>query len=553
MTQQLVLPPPAAATDIVDNEVVRREKPPTDLPLTEQVDAAMAQLLGVSAHFRDLTGQDRAVSTREETVAMMQHYLARLALTDAVNRQLSVVHVAGTKGKGSTCAMVERILRAAGYKTGLFTSPHLISPCERFRINGKPIAEDVFLRHFRAVWTGLERTADQSGEYPPMAWFFRFLTLLALHLFADEQCDVVILEVGIGGRLDATNVVPAPVVCGISTLDLDHTQVLGDTLAQIAYAKGGILKPGVPAFTCAQEPEALAALRACAAESRTQLRVVPSVDTMGPGGADAVLGMRGSYQRVNAGLAVALAATWLQHKRGEARDGVDLDLSRALEPAVRDGLERAFWPARSHLVDDLDHHARFYIDGAHTLRSLEVCAQWFRETAPPTPTRAASANKRVLIFTIHHERNVASVIAPLLQLQFDRVYFVKTSASRPSRAKVHSFSEALECAGLGHVLAHYSAEELAALDAVEGKLQWQTTLARLWRGLKTHVAHEDQTHAVIAVRESVADCVSELRAVSESAKAAGAFDASEEEHWSILATGSLYLAGEALALLGWRE
>lgn len=549
MTQQLVLPPPAAAST-VDSEVMRREKPETDLSLTEQVDAAMAQLLGVSAHFRDLTGQDRTVSTREETVAMMQHYLARLSLTDAVTRQLSVVHVAGTKGKGSTCAMVERILRTAGYKTGLFTSPHLISPCERFRINGKPIAQDVFLRHFRAVWSGLEKTADASGAYPPMAWFFRFLTLLALRLFVDEQCDVVILEVGIGGRLDATNVIETPVVCGISTLDLDHTQVLGNTLAQIAYAKGGILKPGVPAFTCTgQEPAALAALMECAVESQTQLHVVPSVDEMGPDGKHAVLGMRGSYQRVNAGLAVALAATWLQHKRTGADSR--LDLHNVLEPVVRDGLERAFWPARSHVVDDLDHHTRFYIDGAHTLRSLDVCAEWFSEMVAPKTQQAA--NKRVLIFTIHHERNVASIIAPLLQLQFDRVYFVKTSASRPSRAKVHTFSEALECAGLGHLLAHYSADELAALDTVDGKLQWQTTLSRLWRGLKTHVAHEDQTHAVVAVRESVVECVNELRALSESAKAANAFDASEEEHWSVLATGSLYLAGEALAFLQWRE
>lgn len=546
MTLQ-VLPP--AAVDGAASEVLRHEKPASDLPLRAQVDAAMAQLLGVSAHFRDLSGQDRTVSTREETVAMMQHYLARLNLTDAVNHKLSVVHVAGTKGKGSTCAMVERILRAAGYKTGLFTSPHLISPCERFRINGKPIAEDVFLRHFRAVWSGLERTADQSGEYPPMAWFFRFLTLLALHLFADEQCDVVILEVGIGGRLDATNVVPKPVVCGISTLDLDHTQVLGNTLDLIAYAKGGILKPGVPAFTCAQEPLALESLFKCAVESETQLHVVPSIDGMGPNGRESVLGMRGSYQRVNAGLAVALASTWLKHARGESLER--LDFSTVLEPAVSDGLEKAFWPARAHLVEDLAHHSRFYIDGAHTLRSLEVCAEWFSEMV--AAKQSAPANKRVLIFTIHHERNVASIIAPLLQLAFDRVYFVKTSASRPSRAKVHTFSESLECADLGHLLANYSAEELAALDAVDGKLQWQTTLSRLWHGLKTHLVKEDQANAVIAVRESVVDCINELRAISEGMKATNAFDASEEEHWSILATGSLYLAGETLDFLQWRE
>lgn len=516
--------------------------------LSEQVQDAMTQLLAVSSQFKDLNGQDRQVSTREETIAMMQHYLKRLDLTDVVNSKLSVIHIAGTKGKGSTCAMVERILREAGYKTGLFTSPHLITPCERFRINGKPIAESVFLQHFYAVWHGLERTASESGAYPPMAWFFRFLTLLALHLFAAEQCDVVILEVGIGGRLDATNVVPKPAVCGITTLDLDHTQVLGSTLDQIAYAKGGIMKPDVPCFTCAtQEPLALETLYSCASESKTTLHVVPSVDAFGPDGKTATLGMRGSYQRVNAGLAVALASTWLAQRRGAAAPA--LDYSAALEPVVRDGLAQAFWPARSHVMDDLAHHTRFYIDGAHTLRSLEVCAEWFGDITAPM----AHATQRVLIFTIHHERNVASIIAPLLQLPFDRVYFVKTSASRPSRAKVHTFSESLACAHLDDVLAQYSAEELAVLDTVDGKLQWQTTLARLWRGLKTHVVHEDQTHAEIHVRESVVECIHELRAISDARRANQSLDASVEEHWSVLTTGSLYLAGETLEFLGWRE
>ncbi|GAB9465970.1 Folylpolyglutamate synthase [Globisporangium polare] len=560
MTQQVLLPaaPVTAvlgASPVIDSGSATATPTEKPLPvpektLTQQVEDAMTKLLAVSSQFKDLNGQDRQVSTREETIAMMQHYLQRLDLTGAVNSKLSVIHIAGTKGKGSTCAMVERILREAGYKTGLFTSPHLISPCERFRINGKPIAESTFLRHFYAIWDGLDRTADQSGEYPPMAWFFRFFTLLALHLFVDEQCDVVILEVGIGGRLDATNVIPKPVVCGITTLDLDHTQVLGNTLDLIAYAKGGIMKKDVPAFTCGQEPLAMDSLLNCATESHTQLRVVPSIDELGPDGKSATLGMRGSYQRVNAGLAAALASTWLKQKRGEPLEG--FDLSKLLEPVIRDGLQNAFWPARSHLMEDMANHTRFYIDGAHTLRSLEVCAEWYSEMVASKRARSP-ANKRVLIFTIHHERNVASIIAPLLQIQFDRVYFVKTSASRPSRAKVHTFSESLECADLGHLLANYSDEELAFLDNVEGKMQWQTTLSRLWRGLKTHLVKEDQTHAFIAVRESVVECVNELRAITEESKAKGSFAVQEDEHWSVLTTGSLYLAGETLSMLQWRE
>ncbi|KAG6614115.1 Folylpolyglutamate synthase [Phytophthora cinnamomi] len=527
--------------------------------LSHQVQAALTRLLGVSSAFKDLQpGKDTQVSTREETIAMMQHYLKRLQLDDVVDssspRALSVVHVAGTKGKGSTCAMVERILRQAGYKTGLFTSPHLVSPCERFRINGKPVADDVFLRHFNAVWDGLERTQDQSGPYPPMAWFFRFLTLMALHIFADEQVDVVVLEVGLGGRLDATNVFRKPVVCGISTLDLDHTRVLGETLDLIAYAKAGIFKSGVPAFTTAQEPLAMQMLEKCAADTNTPLVRVPTLDGFGPDGVNCKLGLHGDYQRTNAGLAVALASTWLRHKRGEDATA-PLDMTAVLKPDVKEGLKYAFWPGRAQLWEDEAHRMRFYIDGAHTLRSLECCADWFRQAA----TRTTPADKRVLIFTIHHERNVAQLFEPLLKEHFDRVYFCPTSSSRPSLAKVHTFSEALEIAGFQDVVSSYSSEELAALDDVNSEAHpWQTTLSRIWSGLKTHVIKEDQSKCAVTVKDSVVDCINELRTLSEESGASlieGEALKGEQwdENWSVLVTGSLYLGGEALDFLGWQE
>lgn len=512
--------------------------------LKESVDAALNRLLSVSSTFKDLQpGKDRNVSTREETIAMMQHYLARLDLTQTVNDKLSVIHISGTKGKGSTCAMVERILRQAGYKTGLFTSPHLISPCERFRINGKPISEQLFLKHFNAVWDGLERTADQSGEYPPMAWFFRFLTLMALHTFAEEQVDVVILEVGIGGRLDATNVVPKPVVCGVTTLDLDHTQILGNTLDKIAYAKGGIFKKGVPAFTSAQPPLAMDMLHKCAEESQTTVLAVPSLDAMGPDGASCELGLQGNYQRTNAGLAATLAAVWLQHKRSTENNSQPVDFSTVLEPVVKEGLKHAFWPARSHQVNDLEHASRFYIDGAHTLRSIECCAEWYGSSTAKSPPQQPLNSKRVLFFTIHHERNVAGMLAPLLEQGFDRAYFCPTGASRPSLAKVLTFSEVLRTADLDHVLAKYSPEELQALDDVEdmGKLQWQTTLARVWASLTQHLGTTGRPCSV-HVKPSVVDCIEELRAEAENGVS-----------YDILVTGSLYLAGETLQFLNWRE
>uniref|UniRef100_M4C5T3 tetrahydrofolate synthase n=1 Tax=Hyaloperonospora arabidopsidis (strain Emoy2) TaxID=559515 RepID=M4C5T3_HYAAE len=490
----------------------------SDANLRGQVHAALSRLLNVSSAFKDLQpGKDTHVSTREETIAMMQHYLKRLKLDDVVDssspRALSVVHVAGTKGKGSTCAMVERILRQAGYKTGMFTSPHLVSPCERFRIDGKPIADDVFLRHFNAVWDGLELTQDKSSPYPPMAWFFRFLTLMALRVFADEKVDVVVLEVGLGGRLDATNVFREPVVCGISTLDLDHTGVLGETLDLIAYAKAGILKPGVPAFTTAQEPIAMEMLTKCALETGTPLVCVPTLDGYGPEGAHCNLGLCGDFQRTNAGLAVALATTWLRKKRGaDAND--QIDFAKDLEPVVKEGLEYAFWPGRAQVWEDKAHKMRFYIDGAHTLRSLECCADWFRQAT----VRTASDERLVLIFTIHHERNVAQLFGPLMQQRFDYVFFAPTSSIRPSLAKKHTFSTALQYAGFHDLLATYSKEELAALDDVSSEVHpWQTTLSRIWVALKTRVMKEEHNKCIVAVKNSVVDCINELWASSDAA------------------------------------
>ncbi|DAZ93521.1 TPA: hypothetical protein N0F65_002447 [Lagenidium giganteum] len=515
-------------------------------PLSEhdQLDAAMQKLIRVSSQFKDLSGQDRNVSTREETIAMMEHYLQRLGLADAVQK-LSVIHVAGTKGKGSTCAMTERILRDAGYKTGLFTSPHLVSACERFRINGKPISERKFLDHFNTIWEGLEKTAHQSDDYPPMAWFFRFLTLMALHLFLKEEVDVVILEVGLGGRLDATNVIKRPVVCGITTLDLDHTRVLGATMDKIAYAKGGILKPDVPAFSVAQESLAMETLNQCAVESHTTLQVLPTLDSMGPDGAQCTLGMQGDYQRVNAALAVALSSTWLA-----ARGGQPVALQSALTAPIRAGLKNAFWPARAHVMRDPTSSTAYYIDGAHTLRSLECCGEWFHQSLTAKPSA-----KRALIFTIHHERNVASMIHPLLQLHFDRVYFCPTSSFRPSLAKVLTFSEALQSAELDHVLAHYSAEAIAARDAADGPLKWQLTLSYVWEALQTHLRLPDGTpftaSEVVQVKDSVADCVDALRAATCAHDPASS--SSSDPTWNVLVTGSLYLAGEVLDLLHWQE
>ncbi|CBK21855.2 uncharacterized protein [Blastocystis hominis] len=197
----------------------------------------------------------------------MEYYMQELEIDIS---KLNIVHVAGSKGKGSTCAFVESALRRYGYKTGsLYTSPHIQSLCERFCINGKQISKETYLRHFSVVWSKLQEIKQRpSSELPPYItrWpgFFRFLTLIAFRVFIEANVDVVVLEVGMGGRLDATNVVQHPITTGITLIDLEHTQVLGNTLEQIAFEKAGIFKRNSPAVVLQQRPEVMQVFRQCA-------------------------------------------------------------------------------------------------------------------------------------------------------------------------------------------------------------------------------------------------------------------------------------------------
>jgi folylpolyglutamate synthase len=189
-----------------------------------------------------------------DTLSCMEAHMKTLKVNVS---ELSVVHVAGTKGKGSTCAMVECILRKQGYRTGLYTSPHLLDVRERILVGGKMLSKEEFTRYFWTVYNALQESGDTMPGY------FRFLTCLAFYVFSQKDLDVVVLEVGLGGRLDATNIVPNPVVCGVTSLGLDHTNVLGNTIEEIAMEKAGIFKKGVPVVTVTQKPGAMGKLEVC--------------------------------------------------------------------------------------------------------------------------------------------------------------------------------------------------------------------------------------------------------------------------------------------------
>src|SRR5271169_881933 len=172
------------------------------------------------------------------------------ALAGNPQSKLRFIHVAGTNGKGSTCAMLESIYRAAGLRVGLFTSPHLVSFRERIQINRQLISESEVVRLVEEL-----RAANKESE----TTLFEFATVMALKFFAEQKCDLVIWETGLGGRLDATNIV-MPLVSVITNIAFDHQQWLGDTLGKIAAEKAGIIKSGIPVVTATNEPKALAVI-----------------------------------------------------------------------------------------------------------------------------------------------------------------------------------------------------------------------------------------------------------------------------------------------------
>jgi dihydrofolate synthase/folylpolyglutamate synthase len=269
---------------------------------------------------------------------------------------LRVIHVAGTNGKGSVCAMIDSICRAQQYRTGLFTSPHLITFRERIRVNGEMISEN-------AVASGLTSIRNLTADWDPQPTFFEITTGLALKYFADARLDVVILETGLGGRLDATNAVQSNVSV-ITSIALDHQKWLGDSLEKIAAEKAGIIKPKVPVVSAPQKNEVEVVLRNRAADCESPIEFITKPYEQHP------IALCGAYQKQNAALAIAaLRAAKSASRTDSSRGEIDVD-----DAATARGLATVDWPARFQKWDE-----RTIIDGAHNPAAAHVLAQTWRE------------------------------------------------------------------------------------------------------------------------------------------------------------------------------
>jgi dihydrofolate synthase/folylpolyglutamate synthase len=329
-------------------------------------------------------------------------YLLRL-MSDP-QQSLRFIHIAGTNGKGSVAAMLHAVLSRAGYKTGLYTSPHLVSFCERFQVNGKPIAESDAVRLVEEIKPLLEKVAAHPEFRAPT--FFEAITAIALRYFREQDIDVVIWETGLGGRLDATNVV-TPLASVITNIAFDHTQYLGETLAQIAAEKCGIIKPGVPVVTASVMEEAFRVIQRTAATRGCRVTVVGqdvratrlSEDERcqrveltglrhdyGP----LTIPLLGAHQATNCATAVAaLEASGLSFTPGE----------------VHEGLMQTAWPGRFQIVND---HPTVVLDGAHNAAAAEKLAATLREHF--------AGRKLTLILGVLRDKNydqMCQILAPL--------------------------------------------------------------------------------------------------------------------------------------------
>ena len=400
--------------------------PPMGQPLTPEYQEAVDFL------YRFL-GNSRVRQPKARTSSSLPRMERLLAALGNPHRAYPVVHIAGTNGKGSVAAMLASVLHAAGYRVGLYTSPHLVEFVERIRVDGVPIAPD-------AVATGVDVLRPLAAAHPDVSTF-ELTTALAFHHFAQQAVDFAVVEVGLGGRHDATNVVQ-PEVAVITALDYDHMRVLGPTLADIAYAKAGIIKPRRPAVTAGQPSEAMQVLTAEAQRQRSRLLVAPRevtvhtlADTLhgqhlrllarhnGHQPLEVHLPLLGPYQRDNAAVAYLTAQVLAQ--QGWAVN----------QAALRQGLEQVRWPCRFEV---LAHDPPLVVDGAHTLAAIRALRAGMEHYFPQRPW--------VLIFGVSRTKDPRALLQALAPQ--GQVHIIATRSIHPKALSADEVAAAARSLGL---------------------------------------------------------------------------------------------------------
>lgn len=541
-------------------------------------DDALDALLNSPLHqARTKEALEKTAARRTSTISDMKTYMKRISLDDFPT-SIDVVHITGTKGKGSTSCLCESILRRHyGRRTGLFTSPHLVDIRERIRINGQPVAKAVFGQVYWQVRERLEaydksnntnKDYDDDDDLPVLPGYFRMLTLMALHTFANylPRLDVIILEVGMGGRYDATNILDTTrrnVVCGVTLLDLDHTRVLGNTLEEIAWEKGGIFqsikgtapKSDIPTDTTTTSEatsderffvldsniqSVVSVFEKCAKEDNNErkIKLVGSTSKAIPD--HVVIGLPGSHQRLNAELAVALsdAVEKLSSSSGKTTR------KRKHTDSLYEALERATWPGRCQTVplEGATLPTNLRLDGSHTPISLKAGYEWFCEVSISQSTISTTAKtnstKRILVFNCSHERNPVELLQLLLPatgaIPFEKVYFCRSDFARPSAVTKANAEDLLKHQGI------QVRKDL--LPDTSTTITWQMTLESIWKHLEVEAKMASPAESIANL--TVGKALNLVKTISN--------DESSSQV-EVFAVGSLYIVGSALNAIGWVE
>lgn len=488
-------------------------------------------------------------------------YLERSGMTLEDLDSIKVIHVSGTKGKGSTCAFTESILRWHGLKTGFYSSPHLVSAVERIRIRGQPIGRDAFAKYFWLVYDSVCKDRPHDDRPP----YFKFLTILAFNIFWREGVDVAIIEVGIGGSYDCTNIIRKPVVAGITALGLDHTSLLGNSIGDIAWHKSGIMKEGVQTFIDGnQQDEALRVLHDRSVELGSSLAKVPHLLGYDWGIFPICLGLYGAVQHYNASLAIALSQYFLDYTRrkelprsGPDPDGGDINLLHTLRisPETALGLRVAHWPGRSQTIDR--GRVVYFLDGAHTEESIWACKTWFTKQSKLSAPQGSIF--KVLLFNMTGDRDSRSLLVPLNTLGLDLVVFCTNMSSLTSTADQtnHTTSEKAQlarCQDLLHTWVKIQAEQSRARLVVSGSKRVDENISKRCDDALPAIGMDNAVPAVVVpcINDALlwmsqgrdSQLTSEYSVIPDMAVPR---DLEEAEQVQILVTGSLHLVGGVLA------
>lgn len=355
-----------------------------------------------------------------------------LELLGDPQNNLKIIHVAGTNGKGSTCSFISSILKESGYKVGLYTSPFLETFTERIRVNGENIREEEVGKIVSLIKEKIERMVSEGYSYPTE---FEIVTAMAFYYYNQEKVDFVALEVGLGGRYDATNVIDKPVVSAITSISLDHTGILGDTLAKIAFEKGGIIKENCPTIVYPQQEEASEVIKNICAEKKSKYiecdfknieikssninSQIYNCNINGKELRDLEIKLIGDHQIKNS----IVALNVIEYLN-------DIKITNISEENIRKGLLETKWPGR---IEKISENPMFIIDGAHNEEGAKSLAN--------SIDKYFENKNKILVIGMLEDKDIDSVL-DLLIPKFNKV--ITTTPDNPRAIDANKLKEKIE-------------------------------------------------------------------------------------------------------------